>query len=522
MGFLKTLKVDIPSSFVVFLIALPLSLGIALASGAPIKAGIIAAVVGGLAVGVFGGAPLQVSGPAAGLTVMVFGFIQKFGFQATCIITLLAGCMQILLGLLGVGQLTLAISPSVIEAMLAGIGILIALGQTYVLLGSTPKGSVFTNLANLPETFLNRNHQAFALGLVTLILLWGWNKYLSKKIKFMPGSLVAVIFGTAVARALSLDVPRVTIDANIFDAIAIPQFAMNDLPTYLFSAFALTIIASAESLLCAVATDKLHDGPRANLNRELIGQGVGNALSGFLGGLPVTGVIVRSSANINAGAKSKYSSIFHGAWLLLFASFMAGYLAYIPLSVLAALLIFTGVNLVKLHEIKKLMEFNEALIYFVTLSGVVFINLLWGIGIGFGLALLMLIYKMSQFEVHTLMDSSPRRVVLTGSLTFLGIPSLLRQLDALPRGEVLQMILDIDHLDHASLEAIRSWRENYEKTGGKVIKAPLEQLWKDLGSSKLEYVEATHLGSPAATSLSIPVTESQPIVQPSINSDILS
>ena len=159
MSFLKNLKTDLPASFVVFLIALPLSLGIALASGAPIKAGIIAAIVGGIAVGLFGGAPLQVSGPAAGLTVMVFGFIQKFGFQATCIITILAGCMQILLGLLGVGQLTLAISPSVIEAMLAGIGILIALGQTYVLMGSTPKGSALANLSHLPETFLGRNHQ---------------------------------------------------------------------------------------------------------------------------------------------------------------------------------------------------------------------------------------------------------------------------------------------------------------------------------------------------------------------------
>ncbi len=518
MNFFKNLKVDFPSSFVVFLIALPLSLGIALASGAPIKAGIIGAVVGGIAVGIFGGAPLQVSGPAAGLTVMVCGLIQKFGFQATCFVTLLAGGLQILLGLFGVGQLTLAISPAVIEAMLAGIGILIALGQTYVLLGSTPKGSALTNLAHLPETFMSRNHQAFALGLLTLALLWGWNRYVSKKIKFIPGSLVAVILGTAVATALSLDVPRVAIGANIFDSMALPQFSMADLPSLLLSAIAVTIVASAESLLCAVATDKLHTGPRANLNRELIGQGIGNAISGLLGGLPVTGVIVRSSANINAGAKTKISAILHGVWLFLFASFMASYLSYIPLSVLAALLIFTGVNLVKLHEIKKLMEFNEALIYFVTLSGVVFINLLWGIGIGFGLALVMLIYKMSQFEVHTLMDSSPRRVVITGSLTFLGIPSLLRQLEALPRGETLQMILDIDHMDHASLEAVRSWRENYEKTGGKVIKAPLEQLWKDLGASKLEYVEATHM----APTVALAKVGHSTVVPPSINTDIIS
>ena len=515
MSFLKNLKTDLPASFVVFLIALPLSLGIALASGAPIKAGIIAAIVGGIAVGLFGGAPLQVSGPAAGLTVMVFGFIQKFGFQATCIITILAGCMQILLGLLGVGQLTLAISPSVIEAMLAGIGILIALGQTYVLMGSTPKGSALANLSHLPETFLGRNHQAFALGLVTLGVLWAWNKYISNKIKFIPGSLIAVMFGTAIASFFALDVPRVTIDANIFNALAIPQFSLGDLPTYLLSALAITIVASAESLLCAVATDKLHSGVRANLNRELIGQGIANSISGFLGGLPVTGVIVRSSANINAGAKSKLSAAFHGLWLLVFASFMASYLAFIPLSVLAALLIFTGIKLVKLHEIKKLMAFNEALIYFVTLTGVVFINLLWGIGIGFGLAVVMLIYKMSKFEVHSFMKSSPPRVVITGSLTFLGIPSLLRQLDALPKKQTLQMILDVDHLDHASLEAIRTWKENYEKIGGHVIKAPLEELWKSLGAGKdNEIVEAKHFGGSAE--------KSNLVVNPRINSDLIN
>lgn len=484
MTILKKFKSDIPASFVVFLIALPLSLGIALASGAPLKAGVIAAIIGGIAVGLFSGAPLQVSGPAAGLTIMIFGFIQKFGFQTTCIITLLAGGLQILFGLLGIGQLTLAISPSVIEAMLAGIGILIALGQAFVLMGSSPKGSALANLSQLPEAFMNRNHQAFALGLFSLFVLWAWNKYLSKKVKFIPGSLIAVLLGTAIASILALDVPHVSIGNNIFSEFQIPQINLAELPTLLLSALALTFVASAESLLCAVATDKLHSGPRAKLNRELIAQGIGNTLSGFLGGLPVTGVIVRSSANIGAGAKSNISAVFHGVWLLIFASFMSNYLSLIPLPVLAALLIFTGIKLVKLQEIKKLMEFNESLIYFATLTGVVFINLLWGIGIGFGLALVMLLYKMSQFEVRTFSEGKSQRVVITGSLTFLGIPSLLRQLETLPQGSMVEMIFDVDHLDHASLEAIRSWKENYEKTGGKIIKAPLDILWKSLGEKK--------------------------------------
>jgi carbonic anhydrase len=497
MDILKNLKKDIPASLVVFLIALPLSLGIALASGAPIKAGIIAAVIGGIVVGFFGGAPFQVSGPAAGLTVMIFGFIQKFGFEATCIITMLAGMFQIVLGLFGVGQLTLAISPSVIEAMLAGIGILIALGQTYVLMGAAPKGSALTNLAHLPETFMGRNNHALLLGLTTLAILWAWNKYVSKKVKFLPGSLIAVSAGTLIATVLALDVPRVAISSNIFGSITMPHFLLSDLPTYFLSALAITIVASAESLLCAVATDKLHSGPRARLNKELIGQGLANTLSGFLGGLPITGVIVRSSANVNAGASSKLSAVFHGVWLLLFASLMANYLAFIPLSVLAALLIYTGINLVKLHEIKKLMAFNEAVIYFATLAGVVFINLLWGIGLGFALAVVMLIYKMSKFEVHVFHNSVPRKVIITGSLTFLGIPSLLRKLNSLPLGETTEIIFDVDHIDHATLEAVRSWKDNYEKAGGQVIKTPLEQLWKELGAGKSMTIEAKYSSQPS-------------------------
>lgn len=480
--FFKNLRSDLPASLVVFLVALPLSLGIALASGAPLKSGIIAAIIGGIVVGLFSGAPLQVSGPAAGLTIMIFGFIQKFGFATTCVITLLAGGFQVLFGLMGIGQLTLAISPSVIEAMLAGIGILIALGQTFVLMGGTPHGSAITNISHLPEAFLGRNNQAFVLGLISLGILWAWNKYLSQKIKFIPGSLMAVIFGTVIASAFSLDVPRVNIGTNLFDGLQGPNINWAEIPTLFLSALALTFVASAESLLCAVATDKLHTGPRAKLNKELVAQGLGNMLSGFLGGLPVTGVIVRSSANVNAQAKSNLSAILHGVWLLVFACFLSQYLALIPLSVLAALLIFTGIKLIKLHEIKKLMEFNETIVYFATLCGVVFINLLWGIGIGFGLAVLILLYKMSQFEIETIKEANSYRVVITGSLTFLGVPSLRRQLDCLPQKSLVELIFDIDHFDHASMEAIKSWKENFEKNGGRVIKTPLDLLWKNLES----------------------------------------
>ncbi len=485
MNFFKNLKSDIPSSLVVFLIALPLSLGIALASGAPIKSGLIAAIIGGVIVGLFGGAPFQVSGPAAGLTVMVFGFIQKFGFQATCIITMIAGGLQIALGLLGIGQLTLAISPSVIHAMLAGIGILIALGQTHVLIGSSPKGSAIENIGHIPESIMNMNTNAFLLGALTLFTLWAWNKYLAKKIKVIPGSLIAVGLGTFISYFFALNVPHVSVDASLFNQLEIPHVPFEQFSSLFLAAIAITLVASTESLLCAVATDKLHSGPRAHLNKELIAQGIGNSLSGLLGGLPITGVIVRSSANINAGAKSNWSAVIHGMWIFIFATFFAPYLSAIPLSVLAGLLIYTGVNLVKLHEIKELIKFNESVIYFVTLAGVVLINLLWGIGIGFGLALGLLIYKMSAFKMHIQDDKKgPVQVIITGSLTFLGIPKLTQNLNLITPKKTVQLHFELDHIDHASIEAIKNWKDNYEKTGGKVIKESLTQIWSDLKSDQ--------------------------------------
>jgi len=345
---------DISASIVVFLVALPLSLGIAVASGAPVEAGLFSAIIGGIVVGVFGGAPLQVSGPAAGLTVMVFGYVNHFGYASLGVIVLLAGLIQIVMGYLKIAKSALMISPAVLHAMLAGIGILITLSQVHVILGFTPLSNAWLNIQALPSHILALHYNSILVAIVTLVVLISWNRWVSKKISFVPGSLIAILSGTLVSLALPGEISRVMIKDTLFSSLSFPSIGGHHLLDFLKAAIALAIVASSESLLCAVATDQLHGGKRADLDKELLAQGVGNTVAGLVGGLPITGVIVRSSANISAGAKSKLAAIFHGIWILVFVLIGSRILKVLPLSALAALLVFVGIDLVKIKEIKKI------------------------------------------------------------------------------------------------------------------------------------------------------------------------
>jgi carbonic anhydrase len=476
----SSLSKDLPSSLVVFLVALPLSLGIAVASGAPVRAGLIAAITGGIVVGLFSGAPLQVSGPAAGLTVMVYGLVQRFGFQTTCVIASIAGLMQLAAGSAGIAQAALAITPAVLHAMLAGIGILIALGQMHVLLGHTPQGSALANLSAVPDSLLHLSPSALAVGGSTLLVILVWNRFLVRRVPFIPGSLVAIVVGTLVSLVVPGEVAHVSIGSGILSEFQPPTLGGARLEELVLAALALFVVASAESLLCAVATDQLHFGPRANLNRELVAQGIGNVISGLLGGLPVTGVIVRSSANISAGARSRLSSILHGVWLLLFVLLFSGVLARVPMAALAALLVHVGINLVKLKELRKIVEFNEALVYGVTLVGVVFINLLWGIGIGFVLALVLLLRRTARADVQVEFKGEDIHVLMRGNLSFLSVPSVVTSLRAIPPARTVYLRFDLEQIDHASIEAIRGWRVGYQNGGGTVVKESLNVLWREL------------------------------------------
>ncbi len=477
-----TLSKDLSASLVVFLVALPLAIGIAVASGAPIRAGLVAGVIGGLVVGFLGGAPLQVSGPAAGLTVMVYGYVELFGFEATCAVAIGAGIVQVIAGAAGVARAALAISPAVLQAMLAGIGVLIALGQVHVLFGGAPKSSALENLTSLPATISGTHTGALVVGVATLAVLVLWNRTLVRRLPFLPGSLVAIAAGTLLSFAFSERPPRVEVPDNVLAAFTWPSFGDAKLSDLVLASLALAFVASCESLLCAVATDKLHSGPRARLNRELLAQGAGNILSGALGGLPITGVIVRSSANIAAGAKTQLSAALHGVWLLVFVAFFAGFLGLIPRAALAALLVHVGVNLVKLNELKRVAKFGEAAVYIATLLGVVFINLLWGIGIGVGIALLMLLRTLMRVELQVVERDGELHATLRGALTFLVVPVVTRELALLAPARTVRLSVDARQIDHAAIEAIRDWRIGYEAAGGRVVKQPLDELWRELAA----------------------------------------
>lgn len=469
--FLKTLSADLPASLVVFLVALPLSLGIAAASGAPVMAGLIAAAIGGIVAGSLGGSALQVSGPAAGLTVVVAGLVEEFGWPVTCAITAAAGVVQLLLGFSRVGRAALAVSPVVVKAMLAGIGITIVLQQVQVLLGSRPADSALANLAALPAAITNVELHAALLGLTVVAILLGW-KYLPPAVRRVPGPLAAVVAGTALSVAMAPGVERIAFQGSLFDAVALPSLPDGNWRAAAFAVISVALIASIESLLSAVAVDKMHNGPRTNLNRELVGQGSANMVSGMLGGLPVTGVIVRSATNVEAGAASRASAVLHGVWVLVFSALFAGMIQLIPLSVLAGLLVVIGTRLIKLADIKTSRRTGDLLVYLVTLGCVVFLNLLEGVIIGLALAAACVLWRVLRAAIHAHEPSSESglwRVTITGSCSFFALPRLNRVLHAVPEGKDVVVELNADYVDHAFREALLAWQKQQRASGAAVL-----------------------------------------------------
>ena len=501
----KTQGRDILASIVVFLVAVPLALGIALASGAPsVIPGLIACAIGGIVVGILGGAPLQVSGPAAGLTVIVYGLVQKFGWETTCLITLGAGILQIIFGCLRIARGCLAISPAVVHGMLAGIGVVIALQQIHIVLGGTPESSALKNLRELPSQVLDLHGPATFLGMLTIAILALWG-FVPKRLRMIPSALVAVLTSTLLSVLFHFDVARVKLPANLLSAFELPKLPQGDWQGILIAMFSVAMVASVESLLCAVATDRLHDKKRANLDRELVGQGIGNTLSGLVGGLPITGVIVRSSANISAGAQTRLSAILHGVWVLLFAFFAGDIIRQIPLSSLAGLLVFVGVRLVNFHHIRELVSHREALVYFVTVFGVAFVNLLAGVGMGIALAILLLLKRLSHTEITVESKEERWHVYIGGSLSFISVPQLSSKLGRIPNGARVDVDIRADFMDHAAFEAIHNWRVTYEKLGGSI----------DIDEIHEDWYESAKSGSPKVTRTRLlPRLKTKPVTDP--------
>lgn len=468
---------DILASLVVFLVAVPLALGIALASGAPsVVPGLIGCAVGGIVVGLLGGSRLQVSGPAAGLTVIVYGMIQKYGWSVACAITVVAGLMQIAFGCLRVARGCLAIAPAVVHGMLAGIGIVIALGQAHIVLGGTPESSAWENLRELPGQIATLHGHSTFLGLLTIAILFGW-QYIPAKWRQIPGALVAVVTSTLISNLEWFDVKRVNLPSNLSSSFALPHLPQGNWGGFFVSALTIALVASVESLLSALATDKMHSGPRADLDRELIGQGAGNAISGLIGGLPLTGVIVRSATNVNAGAQTRLSAVLHGIWIILFVAFCSPLIERIPLPALAGLLVFVGIKLVNVSHIRELIHHREAPIYFVTLLGVAFWNLLAGVGLGIGLSVFLLLRKLARTNIQVEEKGERWHVRIEGTITFSSVPQMTAALEKIPVGATVDVDLVVELIDHAAFEALHNWRVTHEKLGGRVDIDELHENW---------------------------------------------
>lgn len=452
---------DWMASVVVFLVALPLCLGIAIASGMPPAAGLITGIVGGLVVGMLAGSPLQVSGPAAGLSVMVWQTVESFGVKSLGVIVILAGLFQVLAALLKLGQWFRAVSPALIKGMLSGIGALILLSQFYVMMDMAPKGSGLKNLAYIPETLYstftsveNKSLMAFMIGVLVIVSIMAWDKYKPTPLKAVPGPLIGVFIAIVVTLMFGIQINKVTIADNFFESIHI----LNIFEDYsslswglIGAALSIGMVASAETLLCSTATDQMHKGERTKYNKELFAQGIGNVICGYLGALPMTGVIVRSTANIQAGAQTRWSAILHGLWLLVFVALLPQYLNFISTASLAAILVLTGYKLLGLSEIRKLWQKDrgECLVFLVTLCTIVLTDLLTGIGVGFVVSLLGTTSKRVKLCIERKDTSGMVELTLTGAASFLNLPKLASSLDGVPLDT--QLVIDISKLDYIDL-----------------------------------------------------------------------
>ncbi len=643
-GLFSAPKQDFLASVVVFLVALPLCMGIAIASGVPVAAGLITGIVGGLVVGWIAGAPLQVSGPAAGLTVIVFDLVQKHGLEVLGIAVLLGGALQLLAGLLKYGRWFRAVSPAVIHGMLAGIGILILSSQFHVMVDDAPKGNGIQNLTSIPEAIRKglpmpewgtleertarrdllqqfgnlheqqvqlrelaaelipatpqeaddtdanhtdadhtganhtdaddpaaaphltmglpksqfarlatkqqeladqlanlveqldtrgvftvvrdpaglkeatkqslkqiplalddlqqahanrvrdsqeksqhslgkvlgelKNHDwAAKVGLLTIVVLVLWKVLSPARLKLVPAPLIAVVVATTVAAILKLPVLYVEIPDNLWSEIHLPSLAVLQNVSWkvvIQAAIVLAVVASAETLLCATAVDQMQSETRTNYNRELVAQGVGNMVCGFLGALPMTGVIVRSSANVEAGGKTRLATILHGLWLLVFVSLLAFMLRMIPTAALAAMLVYIGYKLVNIKAIKDLLKYGwgEVAIYAATVGMIVSTDLLTGVLTGIGLSALKLLHTFSHLVVNLDVDQINRKAILRleGAATFVRLPVLAEELEQVPGDVELHVDFDrLDYIDHSCLDLMRNWEKQHQATGGTLV-----------------------------------------------------
>ena len=506
----ETLLRDFMASTVVFLVALPLCIGIAVACGVPVERGLITGIVGG-AIGVISGAPLLVSGPAASLIVPCFALVAQYGLVALGPVVMMTGVWQMLAGTLRMGQWFRAVAPAVITGMLTGIGVLIIGSQALVALDADPKASFLENVAAVPMTLVDTATGAggissapFWIAVATVALIVGWTRYRPKTLAIVPGHLVALLSVTITATVMSLDVRVLDISSNFFAGLGVPSvedLGMMTDPGLIGRSAMFAFVASAATLLTANAIDERQTIVKTNYDKEMRAQGVGNFLAGLLGGLPMTGVIVRSSVNVDAGARTRRSTIFHAIWLLLFVSLAPQLLELIPRASLGAILVYTGIKLVDVGAMGRLWNQGrpEFVIFGVTFVGVVFVDLFAGILAGLAAAALKIVWTFARLEIVEEEGPAPGVVHmhLMGSATFVQLPRLARALENVPDDKELHVHVErLDHIDHACLQLMSSMQRQREGAG----KPGVHVAWEDLGDRYRKAVAGTGRASQADVS----------------------
>lgn len=483
----KNLKKDIPSGVVVFLVALPLCLGIALASGAPLFSGLLAGIVGGIVVGTISGSQLSVAGPAAGLTVIVLNSITKLGsFEAFLLCIMIAGGMQIILGLIKAGTIANYFPSSVIEGMLAAIGIILIMKQFPHAVGYDKdfEGDEDFSQMDTENTFsgilyaLRKiNYGAVIIAAVSLAIMVYWPK--AKKLAVIPAPLLVVVVGTTLAAVFAgtgftlldkqyVQIPVVNNTNEFFGLFKSPNFdGIKNKEVWIVAA-TIAIVASLETLLSLEAVDKIDPIKRISpTNRELIAQGAGNLVSGFLGGLPMTAVIVRSSANVGAGARTKMSAIFHGFLLLVCLLAIPTLLNKIPLSCLAAILLTVGYKLARISLFKHIWHkgLNQFIPFVVTIIAVVLTDLLMGVGIGMLVGVFYILRTNMRnpyfYHISNKGGKDTINIKLAEEVSFLNKAAIQVTLTSLPKGS--DVVIDGSnsrYIDPDVLEIINNYRHN--------------------------------------------------------------
>ncbi len=515
-GLIENWRTDLLSGFLVFLIALPLCLGISMASGFPPSAGIITAIIGGILVSRINGSYITINGPAAGLIVVVLSAVQELGagdamagYRYTLAAIVVASVFQVLLGVFKAGRFSSFFPASVIHGMLAAIGIIIMTKQIHVVLGVTPeKGSLFYTMAQIPASFVNLNPEIAIIGLSGLGILVVWSVIKNRLLKMIPAPLIVVLVGIGLAKYFDLDhehmylflpdahfLPHheetvgpkflVAISDNFMSSFYYPDFSKFATLEFWEAVVSICLVGSLESLLSAMAVDKLDPYKRhSDLDRDLTAVGVGNLVSGLVGGLPMIAEIVRSSANVNNGAKTGWANFFHGCLLLLFVVLFPRLIHSIPLSALAALLVFTGFRLASPKSFAEVMGIGkeQLFMFVVTIIGVLATDLLIGVAIGifakFAIHMLRGVRPNNLFKIHFVIepkDTDSYIVSIVGAAIFSNFLKLKNALKSLEKGKTIIFQMNNTYLmDHTVMEFIHDFQHNYESEGGKCIFYGLE------------------------------------------------